>query len=114
LCVLVAGECDGHVFRVRRRWEWHTDANNAYHHGVADGERNHLRPDAGIVDADRRGGFSERDICVVGGHDGAHGGATERERDLHASGPDRLHHGDGIGDGDGGPGDADDYSIADG
>jgi hypothetical protein len=95
LCVLVAGECDGPAFRVRRRWEWHTHANNAYYHGVADGERDHLRPDAGIVDANRRNGFGQRDvgernILVDNSHDPTQGRDAERERQLHASGHDRL------------------------
>ena len=74
---------------------------------VANGKRDHLWPDAGIVNADGRVGIDDGNVCVDYTHDGARRGNAERGRDLYTGGCRRLQHGDGVSDRDGEPGDAD-------
>ena len=55
---LVAGVRGSVGCRVRRRRQRHTAATEDHSDGdgVAHGERDHLRPDSGVVDTDRRHG----------------------------------------------------------
>jgi hypothetical protein len=75
---------------MRREWRRHTAAakNHADGVGMAHGECNHLRPDAGFVDTERRHGVSIRDILLDIVFDGPRCGVAQRKCDLHAYGHD--------------------------
>jgi hypothetical protein len=68
------------------RWRRHNDQDHANGDGMADGERDHIRPDAGFVDAKRRFGVRTRDL-LMGDADNITGyGDDERGSDLHSYG----------------------------
>ena len=54
--------------------------------GVADGERNYIRPDAGCVDAERWHGVGRRDFSWTTADNGASNGDKQPGRDLYRDG----------------------------
>ena len=91
-----------------------TDQDNADGVGMAGGERDHLRPDAGFFDTDRGYGVGIGLIFVDFVYDGPWGWRAKRERDLYAHGHDRLQHGGGFCRSRGEQGNADGVGMAGG
>jgi len=98
----------------RRQWRRHNFKNYPDSVGMAHGERDHIRPDAGFVDTDRRHSVGIRLLLLDYRHDGPRCRDTQRERDLHAFGHNRLLHGDGFRRRNGEQGDADSVGMAHG
>ena len=82
--------------------------------GVADGEWDHLRADAGFFDLDGRYGERGRDVCLDDVEHRAGRGDAFGERDVYAFRYDGLQHGCGQCFGDGEQGYADGIGVADG
>ena len=81
---------------------------------MADGERAHLRADAGFVDIDRRVSLGFRLLFMDFIYDGPWCRHAQRGRDLHACGYNRLQHSRGYCRSGGKQGDSDGDGVADG
>ena len=81
---------------------------------MADGQRDHLRPDAGFLDAVRRSLDSGGLVCLHHANNRSGRGHSIAERDLHAHRYDRLQHVDRHGQRNGEQGDSVSDDMADG